>query len=65
VASRAGLTAKTIVAGHENKDFLVSTTGGGIALFDYDHDGWLDIFVVNLGIQWFPKRRRADQSLLS
>src|SRR5438128_7724744 len=28
VASLAGLTAKTVVAGHESKDFLVSTTGG-------------------------------------
>jgi hypothetical protein len=47
VAERAGLTAKTIIRGHETKDFLLSTTGGGVALFDYDDDGWLDLFVVN------------------
>ncbi len=47
VAEKAGLTAKTIISGHKDKDFLLSTTGGGVALFDYDNDGWLDIFVAN------------------
>ena len=30
--------------------------GGGVALFDYDHDGWLDIFLVN-GSSFDPKVR--------
>src|ERR1700730_16033468 len=47
VGREAGLLAKTVLVGHESKDFLLSTTGGGIALLDYDNDGWLDIFVVN------------------
>src|SRR5438094_10578675 len=56
VASLAGLTAKTVVAGHESKDFLVSTTVGGSALFAYDNDGWLAIFVVNsCGCRGLPK----------
>src|SRR5579859_1410354 len=56
VAREAGLTSKTVLVGHESKDFLLSTTGGGIALFDYDNDGWLDIFVVNgWGLKEFPK----------
>src|SRR6516165_8386846 len=56
VAKEAGLSTKTVVVGHESKDFLLSTTGGGIALLDYDHDGWLDIFVVNgWGLKGFPK----------
>ncbi len=64
VASLAGLTAKTVVAGHESKDFLVSTTGGGIALFDYDNDGWLDIFVVNSwGFSGFPKDKEPINHL--
>src|SRR5260370_8020758 len=55
VAKKAGLRAKTVLVGHESKDFLLSTTGGGIALFDYDNDGGLDIFVVNdSGLQYFP-----------
>ena len=27
--------------------YLAETSSGGIALFDYDNDGWLDIFVVS------------------
>src|SRR5713226_3211262 len=56
VGQEAGVLAKTVLVGHESKDFLLSTTGGGIALFDYDNDGWLDIFVVNgWGLKEFPK----------
>jgi hypothetical protein len=56
VAKDAGLGSKTVLIGHDSKDFLLSTTGGGIALFDYDNDGWLDIFVVNgWGLKEFPK----------
>ena len=56
VAEMAGIKAPTVIRGHETKDFLLSTTGGGIALLDYDNDGWLDIFIVNgWGLQAFPK----------
>src|SRR5206468_10226820 len=27
--------------------YLPETTGSGVALFDYDNDGWLDIYLVN------------------
>src|SRR5258708_14770108 len=47
IAREAGLRAKTIF-GSENKNrFLLETTGCGAAFFDYDNDGWLDIFLVN------------------
>ena len=29
------------------KRFLLEEMGGGVALFDFDNDGWLDIFLVN------------------
>ena len=64
VAKDAGLLAKTVLVGHEDKDFLLSTTGGGIALFDYDNDGWLDIFVVNgWGLTEFPKGEEPTNHL--
>src|ERR1700747_3711268 len=64
VGKEAGLLAKTVIVGHENKDFLLSTTGGGIALFDYDNDGWLDIFVVNSwGLNGFPKGEEPTNPL--
>ncbi len=30
-----------------NKRYLLEEMGGGVAFFDYDQDGWLDIFLVN------------------
>ncbi|PYV10342.1 MAG: RNA-binding protein [Acidobacteria bacterium] len=47
IAARAGITAKTVIGGEKTKEFILETTGGGVAVFDYDHDGWLDIFLVN------------------
>jgi hypothetical protein len=34
-------------ASHTSKKYLLETMGAGVALFDYDNDGRLDIFVVN------------------
>ena len=47
VARAAGLTETTVIGGDHSKKFILESTGGGIALFDYDNDGWLDIFLVN------------------
>ena len=35
--------------GHPRRDFLPETTGAGCAFFDYDNDGWMDIYLVNSG----------------
>src|SRR6266436_1624585 len=35
------------VASHTSRKYLIETMGSGVALFDYDNDGRLDIFVVN------------------
>ena len=35
------------VASHTSKKYLIETMGSGVALFDYDNDGRLDIFVAN------------------
>jgi len=34
-------------ASHTTKKYLLETMGPGVALFDYDNDGRLDVFVVN------------------
>src|SRR5947209_23347 len=47
VAREAGLRAKTIFGSENKNKFLLETTGCGAAFFDYDNDGWLDIFLVN------------------
>jgi enediyne biosynthesis protein E4 len=47
VARESGLTAKTIFGGEHKNKYLLETTGCGVAFYDYDNDGWLDIFLVN------------------
>ena len=47
VAREAGLRTKTIYGSEKRNRYLMETTGCGAAFFDYDHDGWLDIFLVN------------------
>jgi enediyne biosynthesis protein E4 len=47
IASRAGLTAKTYAGSEKRKKYIIETTGSGVAFFDYDNDGWPDVFVVN------------------
>src|SRR6202042_2595032 len=34
-------------ASHTSRKYLLETMGSGVALFDYDNDGRLDIFLVN------------------
>jgi hypothetical protein len=45
IADEAGLKEPVIYGGVETKKYILETNGCGIAFFDYDHDGWLDIFV--------------------
>jgi enediyne biosynthesis protein E4 len=47
IAEKAGLTAVNIFGGVDTKKYIIETTGTGVAIFDYDNDGWPDIFVVN------------------
>ncbi|HEX8871840.1 MAG TPA: CRTAC1 family protein [Candidatus Acidoferrum sp.] len=47
VAAKAGLTAKNVFGGVDTKKYIIETTGTGVAIFDYDNDGWPDIFIVN------------------
>jgi enediyne biosynthesis protein E4 len=48
ITRTAGLTRAVNVSGSpRDKQFLLEEMGGGVALFDYDNDGWLDIFLVN------------------
>ena len=47
IAEKAGLTTWRHTMGTPEKNYILETTGSGVALLDYDNDGWLDIYLVN------------------
>lgn len=47
IATRAGLTHPTIYGEENIKNYIFEANGPGIAFYDFDHDGWLDVFVPN------------------
>jgi hypothetical protein len=47
ISEKAGLTHWTHKMGTPAKSYLVETKGSGVGLIDYDHSGWLSIYVVN------------------
>lgn len=47
VTKEAGLSGWVHKMGVPEKNFIVETNGSGVALLDYDNDGWLDIYLVN------------------
>ena len=44
VAKEAGLTVPNVWGDPNHKKYIIEAKGSGLAFFDYDHDGWLDIF---------------------
>jgi enediyne biosynthesis protein E4 len=47
IAEKAGLNMLNVFGGVDTKKYIIETTGTGVAIFDYDNDGWPDIFIVN------------------
>ena len=46
-AAKAGLTMRNVFGGVDSKKYNIETTGTGVAILEYDNEGWPDIFVVN------------------
>ncbi len=56
IAQQAGLTEPIIYGGIEKKRYIIETNGCGVAFFDYDHDGWMDILLLNgTRLEGFPQ----------
>ena len=63
IATKAGLTARHVTGG-DDKKYILETTGSGVALFDYDNDGYLDIFLVNgTMLEGFAQRQEPTSHL--
>ncbi len=64
IARQAGLTARTIYGKQGTNTYLIETTGTGAAAFDYDGDGWIDIFLVNGStLEGFPPGQEPTNHL--
>ena len=63
-AAKAGLTMLNVFGGIDTKKYIIETTGTGVAIFDYDNDGWPDILVVNgTKLEGFPKGKEPTNHL--
>ncbi len=47
VGREAGLNTWNVWGGVKRKSYIVEAKGSGLAFFDYDNDGWLDIYLTN------------------
>ncbi len=47
VGQKAGIDLRMINGGAETKKYAFESTGSGVALIDYDRDGYPDIFLIN------------------
>ena len=64
VAQRSGLTVQNLFGGKDTKKYIIETTGTGVAIFDYDNDGWPDIFLVNgTTLEGLPEPQRPTNHL--
>src|SRR6185369_15129149 len=64
VTDKAGLNVPNVWGGVDQKRVIIETKGSGIAFFDYDNDGWLDIYLTNgtrLGEKWPAGKEPTSQ----
>ncbi len=55
VGHEAGLNLPNIWGAADRKRYIIEAKGSGLAFFDYDNDGWLDIYLTNgsrFGEKW-------------
>jgi hypothetical protein len=64
IARSAGLNDVFYCGGDTAKKYIIETLGGGVALFDYDNDGYLDAFFVTAStLEGFPTGREPTNQL--
>ena len=62
ITEKAGITFKHVYS--PEKKYIVESMSGGVALFDYDNDGYLDIYFANSLTVDFAKSHQKTRSAL-
>jgi hypothetical protein len=60
VSAKAGIAVRNVNGSATAKRYIVEATGSGVAILDYDRDGWPDIFLVN-GQELVPNKTAKQQ----
>ena len=64
LAEKSGIAMTNVFGGKDTKKYIIETTGTGVAIFDYDNDGWPDIFLVNgTTLEGLPKDKSPTNHL--
>src|SRR5260370_13340490 len=62
IRAQAGVSFKHVAS--PEKRYIAESMSGGVALFDYDNDGYLDIFLVNsLTVDLLKSNKRTRSAL--
>ena len=64
VGREAGLNVPNVWGGVDHKRYIIEAKGSGLAFFDYDNDGWLDIYLTNgtrIDEKWAPVKAPTSQ----
>ena len=62
ISSQAGINFKHVLSAE--KKYIVESMSGGVALFDYDNDGYLDIYFVNSLTVDLNRSHQTSRSIL-
>src|ERR1700722_132053 len=64
ISRQAGITMQNFYGSDTHKEFIIETTGNGSIIFDYDNDGWPDVFLPNGStVEGFPKGKEPTGHL--